>query len=734
MRFRDGVMAMLVLAKVFSAQAEETNSPAVIENLFAAPLPATTNLPPRLLPTLDAHEYLIEGNTILPVEKFNLLTNYLSTLDMARLQEGLGKLQLLYHNLGFSNVSVALPEQKFTNGTIRVQIVERETNAAEATNLSAAITNLFVAPKPTLPVRGYLIEGNSVLPAEKFSFLTNYIGDLDFAQLREGLGKLQLLYRDLGFPTISVTLPQQRLTNGIVRVVVVEGKLSHIIIAGNRYFSPDNVRRALPSLDTNLLLNTKWFQPELDRANLNRDRQIYPVISPGPGPGASDLTLNVKDRRPLHGHFEINDKSTPDTPLLRLDSAIEYDNLWQREHQIGFDYNFSPQEMKSDTYWPDFYDQPMVASYSGFYRLPLGSAQGLRETYDRQPVDFGYDEVTHAFRPLPATGNPELTVYAARSVSDTPVRYGPLSVIFTNTLAQINSQSAERSLTYDDNLGAKLTVPLREFLGIQSSLQLGFDYKSYDAPTFGTNLTYFMLYGLDQFGNPVLVTNQTIQLPSNSRAWLNYVPLSWGWSAFRPDRGGVTSFSLNQNIFLSDLASARSDFQMVAASPDAGGNYTTLTAGLTRRQNLLADWSLLFRANGQWASAPLISNEQFPLGGTSGVRGYEEAEIYGDDGWRVMFDLNAPPLNVGYFPDSNGGDGTPAYLRCSWFMDYGEAYLIDRPAPLNAAYEEWGTGLGFYLTAGEHFDARLTLAWALHDTPSTYAGEARAYFSVGFQF
>jgi hypothetical protein len=57
---------------------------------------------------------------------------------------------------------------------------------------------------------------------------------------------------------------------------------------------------------------------------------------------------------------------------------------------------------------------------------------------------------------------------------------------------------------------------------------------------------------------------------------------------------------------------------------------------------------------------------------------------------------------------------------------------------------EWGTGLGFFLTAGEHFDARLTLAWALADAPSSSnpnetlvaspAGSIQAYFSVGFQF
>jgi hemolysin activation/secretion protein len=92
--------------------------------------------------------------------------------------------------------------------------------------------------------------------------------------------------------------------------------------------------------------------------------------------------------------------------------------------------------------------------------------------------------------------------------------------------------------------------------------------------------------------------------------------------------------------------------------------------------------------------------------------------------------LRAPALNVGYFPTQNGD--VSAYLRCSWFMDYGETYLLDRTtAPTT---RQWGTGLGFFLTAGEHFDARLTLGWALLNTPTMQAGNAQAYFSVGFQF
>jgi hemolysin activation/secretion protein len=608
---------------------------------------------------------------------------------------------------------------------------------AEETNPPAVIENLFAEPLPlitnapaktTFDLRTYRIEGNTVLPPQDFGVLSNYTGtNVDLPRLRAGLGKVQLRYRELGFPTISVALPQQKITNGLVRVKVIEGKISDIVVTGNRYYSAENIRRALPSLTTNILINTKWFQPELDRANLNQDRQIYPVIAPGLEPGTTELTLKVKDQLPLHGHMAINDYSTPNTPLLRLDTALQYDNLWQRDHQVGLDYNFSPQQMKSGNY--NFYDEPMVASYSGYYRLPLGVRQGLRENYENLPVTFGYDEATHRFNLPPATGNPDLIFYASRANSDTPVLYGPLKTIFTNSLAEITQQTAQHTPTINDDAGTRLTVPLREFLGINSSVQAGFDYKSYSAETYSTNLTYFNLYAIDSFGNRILVTNQTIRLPSTTDNQLFYLPLSLRWAGTRPDKTGSTSFSVSENIFLQALASARSDFQAVAGSPHAGGNYTTINASLARLQNLPGSWSALFNANGQWASEPLISNEQFALGGLSGVRGYQAGESYGDTGWRTQFDLRAPPVNVGYFPTQDGE--VPAYLRCSVFMDYGEVYHLDSTL---AAIRQWGTGFGFYLNAGSHFDARLTLAYALLATPTTPAGGVQAYFSVGYQF
>jgi hemolysin activation/secretion protein len=559
--------------------------------------------------------------------------------------------------------------------------------------------------------------------------LTNYTGPaVDVARLRKGLGELQLLYRNLGFATVSVTLPQQHMTNGVVRVKIIEGKLHAINLTGNRYFSTNNIRRALPSLRTNVLLNTRWLQPELDRANANADRQIYPVVSPGPDPGTTDLTLQVKDRLPLHWHFDLDDKATPGTPLLRMDNAIQYNNLWQREHQVGLEYDCSPTAMKSDSYSPNFYDQPAAASYSAFYRAPLGNNESLREMYDDLPVTFGYDQVTHQFNMPAPTGKPELILYASRSVTEIPTRYGPLQLSTNSVLVEISHQTAERDLTFNNNLGLGLTLPVQEFYGIRSSFNAAIDFKSYVSRSFSTNLEYFTFYTVNN-GVRSVVTNATIPQPINGGLGVQYLPLSWGWTASSTDPDGTTTFTFDQHVFLGLLESDRREFEEVAGSKEAGGNYTTIRAGLTRERELPKQWSLLGRVSGQWASEPIISNEQFPLGGTGGVRGYREGETYGDSGWHAQLDLRAPPMNVGYFPYQN--QQVPAELRASWFMDVGQAW---QQATSAGALNEWGTGPGFYLTAARRFEARLTLGWALRNGQLTHAGGLNGYFSVGIQF
>lgn len=624
-------------------------------------------------------------------------------------------------------------------------------------------------------VKHYEIEGNSVLPPDVIAaVLTNRPGafgtNVSFDTIRTELADLTLAYRERGYVTAAVTLPPQRLTNATMHIKVIEGRVTDIRVTGNEYFSSNNVMHALPSLHTNILLNSHVFQREVDTANASRDRQIYPVISPGPDPGTTLLTLKVKDQLPLHSRLEANNDYTPGTPDLRFAYNAQYDNLWDHEHQIGFSYSFSPVNFSHiGQYNLTPFDDPQVASYSGYYQIPLGGYQPVQRLIDENPASFGYSEVNHEFRLPPSTGRPTLTFFASRFRSDTGVVTGstgspgaytgtfPISVpngtVATNTITVLTNKPGQ-NLTLNENAGFSFSFPLRPMGSINSGLNFGLDAKRYASASYNTNVNILgVSYSL---GNHQGGTNvEVFPQPQTTRyTTLDYFPLNIGWSGSRPDKWGATFFHtrLDFNALpveaefdpagqtrnrLSSASYTSSSTNGMAAQ----NHYLRFTGGMDRLQTIYHDWTMKLHVDGQWADTPLFSNEQYGMGGTGGVRGYSEGDFYGDTGWRVAVEPQTPLIDLGMVD----GD-EPLWVRSSVFMDYGEAYLINRPAALVSSGTDrqqfLGVGWTFTANIGNHWDGRVTVSCPLissvRNTPSgpagTSVGDIHVYFGVGAQF
>lgn len=617
-----------------------------------------------------------------------------------------------------------------------------------AGNLQAAPTN-----EPVFEVQGYRIEGNSILSQSIVEgILTNYVGDkVTFSTIRKGLMELQLAYRERGFITVHVGLPQQQLTNGMVRVTVMEGRLADIMIVNNKHFSSNNIMRALPSLQTNILLNSLVLQQDLDKANANRDRQIYPEIAPGPEPGTSALRLKIKDRLPLHGNLDVNNQSTPGTPNLRMVGSVQYNNLWQLDHQVGMQYSFSPEAMRENSKYLDYwFERPQVTSYSGYYRMPIGSPAPSVDTTTMTSSTVGYDEVAKRFRPpAPAGGRPEMVVYASRSVSDPG--YVLQSVAVYPTMADIIKHGGDiqtvdslydQSVTYNENVGFKFTQLMELPASISSFLSFGFDYKafrSYDNQRHDYLATLFIPNSAGGFdSNQIGVPNITSRSTATS---VTYLPLSFGWDASRRDRSGSTMF--NFNALMNDASmglSPRTNYAVVAQSGKATGNFFVLSSGVTRQQKLYNEWDMLLKASGQWANEPLIGNEQMGMGGLSGPRGYQDGQQYGDTGWRVSIEPRTPTVDVGMV------DGTmPMRMRLSVFTDYGERYLLAPKATYpdgkdmgltgrDPHVQMWGTGAALNGTIGKTWDFRLAFAFPLIAVDPVTVGSMHIYFGITTQF
>jgi hemolysin activation/secretion protein/AraC-like DNA-binding protein len=617
---------------------------------------------------------------------------------------------------------------------INAPVAQRNAMAGP-TNAPAVRTNSVAAPTngPVFEVTNYLIRGNTLLRPEIVdNVLKPFKGkEVTINAIRKAREDLQNAFRERGFVTVLVTVPQQQITNATVSLQVVQAPITSITVVNNRYFSSNNVMRALPSLHTNMILNSHVFQREVDLANANRDRQVYPILGAGAEPGTSELTLKVQDRFPLHGRMELNNNYTPGTPDLRLDFSLQYNNLWNLDHQVGVQYSFTPQESKtSSLYVESFFDYPLIANYSAYYRLPLSHDSPLQERVEADPLRFGYNEATHQVELPPPSGHSELTIFASRSTSDTGIKYGAEKLVTQGSFITIVSQDTGEDSTLNSGLGAQMTLPLPEMGPIRSSLTIGANFKLYRLSSFNTNNFIITTTITNSSGSQTI---ETVVANGQDPRYnsVDYLPLSLGWAGSVPDKLGTSFLNANLNFNIPNMFQydANSNFAQTAYSAKAKADYVTVNLGFSREQIIYREWSVALTANGQWADMPLISNEQFAMGGLAGVRGYVDGQAYGDTGWRVQIEPRTPLINVGMVDDT-----IPFWVRGSVFMGYGQTYLLDPPTHDLSAQRFWGAGFGITASIGQHLDGRFTMAWPLLGIPGVDAGTMHIYFSLGAQF
>ena len=658
-----------------------------------------------------------------------------------------------YRRRGHPKVNVSVAEEFITNGIVTMHVYQGvfpqvlisgkpcfspgEAGATSILAAAAPATNTMASVKtnasPRFEVRAYEIRGDTLLSTNTLmSIFARRTGtNVALSDITQAASDLQMEYRNRGYPTVNVTIPPQQLTNGIVKIRVFQGRLSEILVDQNRYFSSNNVMRALPSLRTNIILNGALFQAELDRANANQDRQIYPQLEPGLVENTTALHLKVKDRLPLHAKLDFNNQSSPGTPELRVNTSASYQNLWQLEHSVGVQYSFSPQSYKSGGSW-DFYDQPLVANYGAFYRLPLARPESVAETVAAQPNSFGYDEASRKFRLPAASGRSELNFYASRSTIDTDVMTLLNQTLFNTNGNSLNRQDLQQDITINSTLGTRLSIPLPASARFQSGFSTGFDYKEYALTSYKTNIFTLTSEILDTISNPGrVVTNINVStiyspVPTTSRS-LNYLPLSLRYDASLRDARGATTFGLglSGNAWYSG---SQRNLQLIAGSTQSSGHWVILSPSLSRDFVIRTNWILSFHAEGQWANQPLISNEQFGLGGVNSVRGYQEGQVFGDTGWWLGLEQKTPPHQVGLVYRNH-----PLSVRGSVFMEYGQAFLLD-PQGRQDQTALWGTGFGGVASIGATWEARLLFSWPLLDAGAAHAGQPRFNFSLTAQF
>lgn len=343
-------------------------------------------------------------------------------------------------------------------------------------------------------IREYRVQGAKVLPRMEveeavYPFLGPERTPADVEQARAALEKA---YHDKGFQAVTVQIPQQQVRRGVVMLEVTETTVGRLRVKGSRYHSLERIKAQARSLAEGKVVNFNDVTRDIVALNQWPDRKITPELRPGVTPGTVDIDLNVQDKLPLHGSIELNNRYSPDTPELRLNGSLSYNNLWQRGHSLGASFQISPERIED------------VAVYSGYYIARFAEIdwlslmlQGTKQASNVNTLGSvavaGRGEVIglRAIITLPPLTNffhsfnfgvdykhfDQQVNLATSETTETPITYWPISAAYGATWAQ------KGSLT---ELNAGVTMHLRG---------TGSDAEEFEANRYKTDGGFIYLRG-----------------------------------------------------------------------------------------------------------------------------------------------------------------------------------------------------------------------------------------------
>jgi hemolysin activation/secretion protein len=202
-------------------------------------------------------------------------------------------------------------------------------------------------PQERLDVWEIRVLGNTVLPAVQIErTIYPFLGRArSMAEIEQARLSLEKAYKDAGYGTVLVDVPEQDVVDGLVRFQVTEGRLDRVRVTGARYFANRRIRAALPALAKDSVPYFPALQDQLTKVNRqSADRVVTPVLRAGREPGLIDMELKVADELPVHAEVEASNRYTANTSETRLAATLSYDNLWQRYHSLSFQYQTAPEE------------------------------------------------------------------------------------------------------------------------------------------------------------------------------------------------------------------------------------------------------------------------------------------------------------------------------------------------------------------------------------------------------
>ncbi|HBS68186.1 MAG TPA: peptide transporter [Cyanobacteria bacterium UBA11153] len=180
-----------------------------------------------------------------------------------------------------------------------------------------------------ITVQKFEFSGNTAFSNEELAKVTESFTNrsITFAELLNARSAITQLYVENGYVTSGAFIPPQSMTEGTIKIEIVEGGLEDIQVNGLRRLN-DNYIRSRLSLATKKPLNVPKLLEGLRLLQLNPlIENISAELSTGSGPGTSLLIVEVKEADSWSYQLFANNGRSPSVGSFRRGASLTQANL-----------------------------------------------------------------------------------------------------------------------------------------------------------------------------------------------------------------------------------------------------------------------------------------------------------------------------------------------------------------------------------------------------------------------
>ena len=174
----------------------------------------------------------------------------------------------------------------------------------------------------------FQITGNTVLPTSALqALLSKEEGrSLNLAQLGVLTQKLTDYYRARGYLLARAMIPAQTITNGVVRIDIMEGNYGEISFINTSRVQSGVLHGLLKPLEKGQVIRSQTLDRSLLLLSDTNGSGVNASLKPGTAVGSADLTVEITPPPALSGNLALDNYGSRFTGSSRLGASLAYNN------------------------------------------------------------------------------------------------------------------------------------------------------------------------------------------------------------------------------------------------------------------------------------------------------------------------------------------------------------------------------------------------------------------------